>query len=333
MATIRDVATKAGVSVATVSHVLNESRYVKPATKERVVAAIAALGYRRDGIARSLRRSETGTIGVIISDIKNPFFSDLYKGVEDTVNGLGTNQNLILCNTEEDIAKERKYLDVIMEKRVDGLILAPAGGNEAYLEALVEQHFPIVFVDRSLPAVRADRVLVDNRQAACELVRHLFDRGHRRIAILKATLHADSIDRRVEGYEDALREAGLAADPALRVDSASDIDAAYRAGLAVLDLAPRPDAVFCTNNFMTLGMVRALDARGLSCPQDVALAGFDDFPWAESFRPRITAIAQPSYAMGREAALLLHARLGKERTGPPLTLTLSTTMVIRDSSG
>ncbi|MEQ8967585.1 MAG: LacI family DNA-binding transcriptional regulator [Azospirillaceae bacterium] len=333
MATIRDVATMAGVSVATVSHVLNDSRYVAPETKERVVAAIAELDYRRDGIARSLRRSETGTIGVIISDIKNPFFSDLYKGVEDTINGLGENQNLILCNTEEDADKERKYLDVIMEKRVDGLILAPAGGNEDYLQALVKRQFPVVFVDRSLSAVRADQVVVDNRQAARELVRHLLDRGHRRIAILKATLHADSIDRRVEGYEDALRAAGLAADPCLRVDSASDIDAAYRGGLAVLDLDPRPDAVFCTNNFMTLGMVRALDARGLSCPADIALVGFDDFPWADSFRPRITAVAQPSYEMGREAALLLHARLRKQRTGPPITVTLPTTMLVRDSSG
>lgn len=333
MATIRDVASRAGVSVATVSHVVNDSRYVAPETKQRVVAAIAELNYRRDGIARSLRRSETGTIGVIISDITNPFFSDLVKGIEHTVHNLEDKMNLILCNTEEDEARERIYLDVLLEKRVDGLILAPAGGNEDFIARLVATGFPVVFVDRFLPGVAADSVLVDNRPAAERLVTHLIERGRRRIAVLRATLHANSIDERVEGYNRALAAAGIEADDQLVVDASSSIESAHEGGRRILGLDPLPDAVFCTNNFMTLGMMRALNEAGLECPRDMAIAGFDDFPWADSFRPRITAIEQPSFAMGEEAARLLRDRMKKIRTGPAVSIALETRLLERESSG
>lgn len=333
MATIRDVAKRAQVSVATVSHVLNDSRYVAPETKERVVAAIAELHYRRDGIARSLRRSETGTIGVMISDIANPFFSDLVKGIESTLHQDEDRLNVILCNTEEDPERERIYLDVLLEKRIDGLIMAPAGGNDAFLAHLVERSFPIVFVDRFLPGVAADSVMVDNVASAEQLVGHLIERGHRRIAVARATLHVSSIEERVEGYRRALAKAGLSFDPALIVDGASNIDAALEVGKAILALDPMPDAVFGTNNFMTLGVMRALSHRGLKCPDDLAIAGFDDFPWADSFRPRITAIAQPGFEMGQEAAKMLRDRMSKRQTGPAKRLTLDTELHLRESSG
>ena len=334
MATIRDVAEHAQVSVATVSHVMNESRFVSPETKERVQAAILALNYRRDGIARSLRRNRTGTIGVIISDISNPFFSGLVKGIEATVNAQAERLNMILCNTDEDAAKEGHYLDMLLEKRVDGIIMAPAGGgNEEALRNLVETGFPLVFVDRSLPTVGADTVMVDNLAASEALMRHLIDRGHRRIAVLQATLHADSIAQRITGYRLALEAGGIGFDPGLLVASASDIDAAERAGQALLDQGPRFDAVFCTNNFMTLGLMRALNARGLRTPQDLAIAGFDDFEWADSFRPRITAVAQPSREMGLIAAKLLLARIDKTQTGPAVERCLRAELIIRESSG
>ena len=333
MATIRDVAARAGVSVATVSHVMNESRFVTEDTKQRVLAAITALNYRRDGIARSLRRSQTGTIGAIIADITNPFFSDLVKGIEDTIRGFPEKLNLILCNTEEDAARELLYLDVLMEKRIDGLILAPAGGNVAYLEALVARGFPLVFVDRSLPSVAADSVLVDNLAAATALVAHLIARGHRRIAVLKATLHASSISERVQGYAAAMAVAGLDFDAGMIVESASSIDAAFEGGRAILALDPLPDAVFCTNNFMTLGMMRALNEQGLRCPQDMAIAGFDDFQWADAFRPRMATVAQSGYDQGCAAARLLHDRITKVQTGPAVHLVHGTALNIRESSG
>ena len=256
MATIRDVASRAGVSVATVSAVTNETRFVAAETKAGVLEAIAELNYRRDGIARSLRRSQTGTIGALISDITNPFFSDLIKGVDHIVHKLPERGNVILCNTEEDPLRERFYLDLLMEKRIDGLILVPAGGNEAYFAALVARSFPLVLVDRTLPTVDSDSVLVDKLGAATEVVRHLVERGDRRIAMLKATLQATSIGDRILGYQSVMQEAGLAALPELIVESASDVDAALAARRRILDLDPLPDAIFCTNNFMTLGLTR-----------------------------------------------------------------------------
>ena len=219
-----------------------------------------------------------------------------------------------------------------MEKRIDGLIVAPAGGNEVYFAALVARSFPLVLVDRTLPTVDSDSVLVDNFGAATEVVRHLVERGHRRIAMLKATLHATSIADRILGYQSVMQEAGLAALPELIVESASDVDAAHAAGRRILDLDPLPDAVFCTNNFMTLGLMRALHERGLSCPEDVAIAGFDDFQWADSIRPRITAVAQPAFEIGREAARLLVARIARTMDRPAVHRVLATSLIIRESS-
>jgi LacI family transcriptional regulator len=312
---------------------MNGSRFVSDDTKNRVVTAIAELGYRRDGIARSLRRSRTGTIGAVVSDITNPFFSDLVKGIENTIHALPDRLNVILCNSEEDEDLERELLDILMEKRVDGLIIAPAGGNGPYLEALGADGPPLVFVDRALPGIAADTVTVDNVSAAEEAVWHLIESGHTRIAVIKATLHASSIDERVEGWRRALARAGIAPDQNWVLESTSNIEAAHDAGRRLLALSPRPDAVFTTNNFMTLGLVRALNEAGLSTPKDIAIVGFDDFQWAEAFRPRITAVAQSGYAQGVEAARLLSARISKSESGPPIHRVIGTQLIVRESSG
>jgi LacI family transcriptional regulator len=331
--TIHDVARVAGVSSATVSHVINNSRVVAPATRQRVLDAIEALHYRRDGIARSLRRSSTGTIGLMVSDISNPFFSDLVRGVEDRIYGLDRGYNLILCNTDENPAKEKLYLDVLLEKRVDGLILAPAGGNAAYIRSLLGNGFPLVFVDRGLPALAADAVLLENSGAAHDMTAHLLRLGHRRIVAFQARLRANSIDERVAGWREALAEAGLAATADMVVTSESDIDCACAAALSMLQSGSRPDAVFCTNNFMTLGMLRALHRSGLRCPEDMAVAGFDDFPWADDFSPRLTVVAQPAYAMGEEAVRLLLMRLQHGQELPPARTLLQGRLIVRESCG
>lgn len=334
MPTIHDVARKAGVSVATVSHVINESRNVSAPTRLRVLAAIKDLQYRRDGIARSLRRSKTGTIGVMISDITNPYFSDLFRGIEDTVYGFEEKQNLILCNTEEDPIKERMYLDVLLEKRVDGLIVAPAGSNNQHFGQLVASGFPIVFVDRTLADVACDAVIVNNREASRQIVAHLISLGYRRIVLLKALLQADSIEDRIAGFRDALFAAGLPFHPEDIVESRSDIEAATRVGLALLRRdSPPPEAIYATNNFMTVGLMRAFAEMNFHCPRDIAIAGFDDFPWAGAFHPSLTVVSQPSYAIGREATGLLFDRMSKRRTGPPIKLVLDTKLLIRESCG
>jgi LacI family transcriptional regulator len=333
MATIHDVARAAGVSSATVSHVINESRFVTPETKQRVVDAIDRLRYRRDGIARSLRRARTSTIGVIISDVTNPFFSDLLRGIEDAVDGRDEGYNLMICNTDEHAERERSCLDVLQEKRVEGLIIVPAGGNDAYLGELVATGLPIVFADRFIEGVDADAVLVDNHDGAFRLTQHLIGHGHRRIGLLKAVIAAISIEGRVSGYRQALAEADIPFDPGLVRSSRSTIADARHAGGLLLDCDDPPRAVFCTNNFMTLGMIQALADRGLRCPDEVAVVGFDDFPWAAVFSPRLTALAQPAYQLGTEAVQLLFGRIDQTHIGQPIRRVLKGSLVVRDSGG
>jgi LacI family transcriptional regulator len=333
LATISDVARAAGVSVATVSHVINATRPVLPDTRRKVLAAVDELAYRRDGVARSLRRAKTGTIGVMIADISNPFFAALVLGVEAAVHGADDPHTLILCNTEENAAKERLYLDVLQEKRVDGIIMAPVGPNGPACRRLIEAGLPIVCVDRVLEGLECDAVVLDNREAAGRVVRHLLAQGHRSIAMLRAAQWTDTMDSRAAGWRDALRAAGASTGPALVVTSESRIASAQVAALALLDLDPRPDAVFTTNNFMTLGLMQAMAERGLRCPDDLAIAGFDDFPWADAFHPRLTAVAQPAEQMGREAVALLFDRITKRHTGAPVRRVLTGDLMVRDSCG
>jgi len=332
MTTIKDVAQRAGVSVATVSHVMNNSRAVSVEARDKVQAAIVALKYRRDGIARSLRVSHTGTIALMISDITNPFFAEMVRGIEDCVHTRGKTFNILLCNTEENDERERRALDMVLEKRIDGIIIVPTGGNAGLLQDLVDGGLPIVLADRHLPGLQADAVIVDNRPASFAITDHLIRLGHRRIGALTANLDANSIRDRVAGYRDALESAGLPSDSRLMVGSHSSIDAAVEAGFALLDLRPAPTALFGTNNFMTLGLVRAVLERGLRCPDDISIVGFDDFPWAASFQPRLTVIEQPSFAIGQEAAGLLLDRISRKRQGTSVTVTLQTRLIVRDSS-
>ncbi|MFO1068080.1 MAG: LacI family DNA-binding transcriptional regulator [Geminicoccaceae bacterium] len=333
MATIYDVAREAGVSAATVSHVINNSRFVSLEKRERVQEAIRKLRYRRDAIARSLRQSRTSSIGLMISDITNPYFADVVRGVEDVVYGRGDRYNLILCNTEEDPAREAAYLEVLQEKRIDGLVMAPAGGNHEVLQELLDDGMPLVMVDRHLPGVAADAVIVDNRDAARRLVTHLLTLGRSRIAVLRARLLVSTIDDRIDGWRDALLAAGETPDEDAIVVSESAIDEALAAGRSLLDRGVWPDAVFCTNNFMTLGMMRALAERRLRCPEDVAVVSFDDFPWSTGFRPLLTAVAQPAYEIGRTAAEMLFDRIDGVRAGPAEERVLPTTMIVRESCG
>jgi LacI family transcriptional regulator len=333
MATIHDVAREAGVSAATVSHVINDSRAVAAETRRRVEEAVHKLRYRRDGIARSLRRSRTGTIGLVISDITSPYYAELMRGVEDAVSSREEKYNVILCNTDGNIGRERTYLNLLLEKRVDGIIMTPAGGNVALLEEVVSDGFAVVFADRELPGIAVDRVVVDNYGAAREAVTHLIGLGYASIATLRTGRDVSTINERVRGYRDALAAAGRVADEQDICVSAPTIAGAHAAGLRLLDRPRRPDAVFCVSELMTIGLMRAVAERRLRCPEDVAVVGFDDFPWAAAFRPRLTAVAQPAYATGGTAADLLFERITEGRGIPPRRVVLPTELNIRESCG
>ncbi len=327
-ATIRDVARLAGVSVATVSATVNGSAYVSPELQDRVHKAIAEVGYHPDGIARSLRKRATQTVGLIISDITNPFFTALVRGVEDAAHARG--YAVILCNTDEQLDKERAYLRLLRSRRVDGVIMAPAGAADVY-RVFLEVRTPIVFIDRRVPTVPADTVVVDNVGGARQAVEHLLSLGHRRIGAITGLPHISTTHERLQGYRQALASAGIATDPELVREGYSRLDGGYRAAHALLGQPRRPTAIFATNNLMCIGLMRAVMERGLRCPEDLSVACFDDFEWASVFRPRLTTVAQPTYEMGARSVELLFGRLDGTAPSRPREVVLSPTLMVRES--
>jgi LacI family transcriptional regulator len=328
MSTIHDVARVAGVSIATVSATINQTAYVSPALQERVREAIAEVGYHPDAIARSLKTRTTKTIGLVISDISNPFFTALIRAIEDVANAAG--YTLILCNTDERIEKEQAYLRLLRSRRVDGVILAPAGSAEDYgdFKALVAA--PAVFIDRRVPA-SADSVVVDNVQGARDAIRYLVSLGHRRIGLIAGLPKISTSKERLAGYHQALEEACIPVDPTLLKVGYSRLEGGHEAALELLALSHRPTAIFATNNLMAIGLMRAVAERGILCPADISVACFDDFDWASVFHPRLTTVAQPTYEMGKRAAELLLGRLRGGGDEGRQELILAPTLVIRNS--
>jgi LacI family transcriptional regulator len=318
------------VSIATVSATINQTAYVSPALQDRVRQAITEVGYHPDVIARSLRTRTTKTFGLIISDIANPFFTAVIRGIEDVANRQG--YALVLCNTDERLEKERAYVQLLRSRRVDGVIMAPVGGAEAYVDLNDTLGVPVVFIDRSAPA-RADVVVADNVRGAREVVHHLTGLGHRRIGVITGLPRISTSEERLAGYQAALQAAGVPVDPVLMKVGYSRLEGGYRAAQELLAMPDRPTAVFATNNLMAIGLMRAVAERGLRCPADISVACFDDFEWASVFHPRLTTVAQPAYEMGSAAADLLLARLAGRATAEPERRVLAPTLVVRDSCG
>jgi LacI family transcriptional regulator len=327
-----DVARLARTSVATVSAIVNGSARVSPELAARVRAAIAAVGYRPDGIARSLKKGATQTIGLLVTDITNPFFTAVVRSVEATAQACG--YSVILCNSDEDLKEERTYLDLLRTRRVDGLILVPSGGVGDYAGLVGDAKAPpVVFVDRSVTDVAVDTVTVDNAHAVEAAIAYLLRLGHRRIGFITGLPHLSTSAERLKGYRRALRKAGIALDPALVRQGDFRQEGAFQATQSLLALRPRPTALFAANNLMAIGAMLALRAAGLDCPADVSLACFDDFEWAGAFHPRLTVLRQPTAEIGRRAMELLLERLapGKNGTAPPHRIALRAELVVRDS--
>jgi LacI family transcriptional regulator len=330
-ATIGDVAREAGVSITTVSHTLNGTRFVAEPTRLRVLAAVERLSYEVNSVAQSLKRNRSHAIGLVITDISNPFFTSLVRGIEDVANQAG--YSVILCNTDEDPAKELTYLRMLSRKRVDGIVVAPTGTPSAFIDGLIESGFPLVCIDRASPGAPCDIVLVDNVGGARSATEHLIGLGHRRIGIISGLAPVGTSSERLAGYRAALAGAGIAEQPALVRAGNSRMDGGYRRMLELLDLPARPSALFVTNNLMTLGALGALQARGVRVPEDVALIGFDDFEWAVVLRPRLTAVAQPTYEIGETAARMLLDRVEGDPPPEPRRVVLPTRLIVRESCG
>ena len=330
MVTGKDVAKLAGVSTTTVSRVLNNHPYVTDETRSKVLWAMEQLGYQPSRVARRLRMQVTQILGLIISDIANPFFTSVVRGIEDVA--YANQYSLFLCNSNEDPTKETLYIDVLQAERVAGIIVSPADENSTSCEPLLRNGVPIVAMDRRLRQFDVDTVLVDNVKGAYQATSHLICLGHRRIGLIGQPSRITTGRERREGYEKALSGDGLELDQRLIKIGDCRQDSGYRRACELLEMDDPPTAIFAANNLMTLGALNAIHEKGLNIPQDVAIVGFDDMPWAPSLAPPLTAVAQPTYELGRTAADLLLQRIA-DKDREIVEMTLEPTLIIRDSCG
>lgn len=349
-ASSKDVAKRAGVSIATVSHVINGTRFVSEETRAKVLAAIDDLNYRPNAIARGLVTNSTRKIGLVISDITNPFFTAVARGVEDEISS--HQYNTIFCNTDEIPEREENYLHLLATQQVDGLIIAPTGVRCESLLALAESGAPIIQLDRTSPCLDAPVVGVNNEEGAFQAIQYLIGLGHRRIAFVMSLETISTQHERLEGWKRALGEAGLPCDDELIVRAdprfygiqpgfggalvrpaprQSTMPSAYEMLQNLLRLPQRPSAIFVASNQLTLGTLYALRECGVSFPEDISLLSFDDHDWAPLFSPPLTVVRQPTYRLGQTAARLLMQMIKGEpvEAPPPLQVEL----VVRASCG
>ena len=331
MTNIRDVAKLAGVAPITVSRVINGAGSVTEDTCQRVQHAIDQLHYVPNSLARSLRSRQSHTIALIVSDITNPFWTTIARGVEDTA--AENDYRTILCNTDENPAKETNYLNLLVERRVDGAIIAPATREKKRLVLLTQLQVPCVLIDRRVDGFKADRVYGDSRTGARQLIDHLVDLGHRRIALINGPKTISSAQDRAAGYREALEAHGLAVEDDLIFQGDFKQESGRRLTQQILVRDQRPTAIFAANNFIALGVLQALQEAGLRVPEEMALVCIDDVPYLSAIDPLLTVAAQPAYEMGEAAARLLVERLTTYRTGKAREVILPTQLIIRRSCG
>ena len=329
-ASIYDVARESGVSVFTVSAVVNKKAHVGKRLRERVEAAIRKLNYRPNLIARSLAKRQTHTIGMIVPDISNPFFPMVVRGAEDAAQKHG--YNLLLCNSDDILDKEERAVELLLSKRVDGILLTKAAGDfrPPVRQMIKEVDIPFVLVMRTYPVLTNDAVITDDYQGAYEAVCHLARAGRQRIGLVSGPLKISNAKERWQGFHDALKAEGLPYDSKLVIEGDYRIESGFRAGHALL--SHRPDGIYVANHLMTIGLLKAAEEIGLSCPEDFGLVSFDDYPWLSIFRPRLTTVELPKHQLGSEAAELLIQRITGD-TSKAVVRKLQPELRVRESCG
>lgn len=329
MATLSDVAQMAGVSTTTVSHVLNGTRHVKESTRARVLEAVASSAYSPDIVARSLVRSKTDSIGLVVPDTAQPGFAGMVRGVEHIARAAG--YTLLLANSAEDHERQRASVQALRARRVDGLLIAQISGSDMRdLDLVRQQGVPVVLIDR-LVEPNVDQVGVANAEPMRALVRHLVERGHRRIAIVAGDQAVLTLRERLDGYITALASSGLEVTEALIWAGAATSDEA-RAQVHERLPIDRPTAVVAASLDLSVGALQAIAAHRLRIPDDLAFASFDEFPYADIFEPRLTTVEQPSFEIGSEAMRLLIRRI-ETPYAEPETVRLDARIVHRASCG
>ncbi|SMP61391.1 LacI family DNA-binding transcriptional regulator [Anoxynatronum buryatiense] len=299
---IKDVAKRAGVSISTVSRVINSSKPVKPKTKDRVLEAIEELGYRPNAIARSLKVKHTQSIGIMVPDIANQFYPEVVRGIEDVANMY--EYTIFLCNTDLDYEKELQYFTELEEKQVDGLIFMGNLISDALAKQMADAGIPVVLIGTQHADMPS--VTIDNAKAAKDAVGHLIQKGHQRIGIITGKMKDPLMGKaRLEGYRQALQEAAISWRSELVVEGGYRFKSGYEGARQLLMLDEMPTAIFVASDEMAIGAMRAILEKGLRIPQDIAIMGFDNVDMAGKVYPSLTTIGQPMYEMGAIGTRLL----------------------------
>ena len=330
MTSIRDVAKSAGVSTSTVSHVINKTRFVSEETQAKVRDAMKALGYKPNRLASSLRRKDksTNTLGLLIPDSTNLFFAEVLRGVEDACFEAG--YSVFLCNSDDDPQKELDYIEVLLGKQIDGIILVSVGIHKESLTLLADNDIPSVLVDREVSGSINDSVVVDNEAGGHQATEHLIELGHTRIGCIAGPSLLTPSAARVQGYRKALSKYNLVQDDALIIKGDFRAQTGFEATKDLLKIDNPPTAIFACNDMMAVGGLHAVDEAGLSVPKDISIVGFDDIPLASFTLPPLTTIYQPSQEMGSLAAKMVMERIKKPNL-PTRKEVLPTSLITRKS--
>lgn len=330
MSTMKRVAERAGVSIATVSRVINRNGYVAPYLQEKVLLAMESLHYQPSALARGLRRRETQTVGVLVPQLAQPFFSSLGYAIEKTLFAHG--YRAFLCSAEEDQEKESAYIEMLLRQRADGIILVPTGQSLANVGRLLRAKIPIVLVDRDLPGLDVDRILSDNFGGAHDICRHLIELGHSRIGVIGTPQYSESMARRLAGVKEALSEAGIKLhDELLAMGASEQFELGFTATRRFLQLSQPPTAVIALTDVIGVGALHAAWKAGLALPRDLSVTGFDDVALASYTLPELTTVAQPVVEMGEQAVQRLLERIRNPAVEARRTV-LPTSLVVRSST-
>ena len=328
--TIKDIAKKAGVSTATVSHVINKTRYVSDELKVKVYKVMEDADYHPNVMAGSLRRKKTRTIGLIVPDNANPVYAELAKAIENIL--FSYDFSLMLCNSEHNLTKELQYIKVLRAKRVDGIIVIPAGSQADHINKLVESGLPIVTLDRPVSHLLADTVLIDHFQGIFDATEYVIGLGHERIAYIDKPFDLPHKFARLKGYQKALKNHGIPMDERLYTKGGVCFADGARAMKTLLFAKPLPTAVLAFDDIIAMGALRTIQDHGLKVPDDISLIGFDDMPLCSYTNPRLTTIYYPRYKMAETACELLLKRIEGSSSEKRTNIVLPLHLVLRGST-
>ena len=327
--TIRDIARMAGVSHTTVSRVLNNDPKVASETAKRILELVQKVEYRPNPLARRFARKRSNLIGLLVSDISNPFYAELARGIEDKAQECG--YHVIFCSTDDRLDRNQQYIEIMRNTGVDGLIFASVGLHDQHVEKLIEDRLPLVLVNRKLESEKGDYVVLDNRFGAYQLTQHLIEHGYRKIAIITGPSDYSTGVERLRGYREALKDHGIAIRDTLIFQVPFSREDGYRAAKALLNGADKPEAIFGGNDHIALGVMDAADEFGIRIPEDLALVGFDDTEYARSMK--LTTVSQRKYEMGSLAVQIWVDYIENKVNGYAHRIVLEPKLMIRQSCG